>query len=367
MAQLLSEIEWSEPLLAPDIDPAWEAELRRRGGNVSEVDRRIAPSPWIREACLGINTGRACAISAHLFNVAALVTSQENACRYCYGANRAYMKMLGYPESYIRRIEQDVHLAELDERERALVAFCRNLARSRPRPARAELDGLLRLGYTRDAAHEIALWIALGCFYNRVSTLIASPPERGFEGWVDAKRLRFALTRPLTRFLAARRRRGKRDPAATAAALGAGAYGAVLAPLAGLPGAWIMKAALDDAFASTVLSRGTKALMFAIVARSLDCRPSETEARRLLAADGFSDAEIDQSLASLECARAPASEARLLPWVRDTVHFQTAQIQGHTRELAAEMGNAAALEAIGVAALANATVRLAMLVESPRE
>jgi alkylhydroperoxidase family enzyme len=363
MAQLLNEIQWAEPLLAPDIDPAWEAELRRRGGNVSEVDRRIAPSPWLREACLGVTLGRACAIPAHLFNVAALVTSQENACRYCYGANRAYMKMLGYPESYIRRIEQDVHLAELDEKERALVAFCRNLARSRPRPARAELDTLVRMGYTREAAHEIALWIALGCFYNRISILIASPPERGFEGWVNAKSRWFALAGPVMRILAARRRRGKTDPAATATALGAGVYGAVLAPLAGLPGASIMKDALDGAFASSVLARGTKALMFAVVARSLDCRTSEAEARRLLAAGGFGEVEIDESLASLESARVPAAEARLLPWVRDTVHLQTALVQGHTRELAASLGNAAALEAIGVAALANATVRLAMLVE----
>src|SRR6185369_15245373 len=250
MAQLLNEIQWSEPLLAPDIDPAWESELKRRGGNVSEVDRRIAPSPWIREACLGVTVGKACALPAHLFNVAALVTAQENACRYCYGANRAYMKMLGYPESYIRRIEQDVHLAELDEKERALVSFCRNLARSRPRPARAELDALLRLGYTREAVHEIALWIALGCFYNRISILIASPPERGFEGWVAAKSRWFALAGPVMRLLAAQRRRGKADLAATAAALGTGVYGTVLSPLAGLPGAAVMKAALDGAFAS---------------------------------------------------------------------------------------------------------------------
>jgi alkylhydroperoxidase family enzyme len=363
MAQLLSEIEWGEPLLAPDIDPGWETELKRRGGNASEVDRRIAPSPWLREACLGINTGRVCAISAHLFNVATLVTAQENACRYCYGASRAYMQNLGYSESFIRRIEQDVHLAELSEKERALVAFCRNLARSRPRPALAERDALLRHGYTLAAAHEIALWIALGCFYNRVSTLIASPPERGYEQWVSAKRLKFLLLAPLMRFQAARRRRGKPDPAASAEALRAGPFGPVLAPLAGLPGAMIMKSALDGAFASDVLSRGTKALMFAIVARSLDCRASEAEARRLLAAEGFSDAEIEKSLASLDSARVPAIEARLLPWVRDTVHFQTAQIQRRTRELAASMGSAAVLEAIGVAALANATVRLAMLVE----
>ena len=363
MTQLLNEIEWSEPLLPPDIDPAWEAELKRRGGNGSEVDRRIAPSVWIREACLGINTGKASEIPAHLFNVAALVTSQENACRYCYGANRAYLKMLGYSDAYIRRIETDAHLAELNEKERALVTFCRNHARSRPRPARAEIEDLVRLGYARAAAHELALWIALGCFYNRVTILLAVPPEQGFEQWVVARKLRFLLTGPVMRLLAERRRRGKPDPSLTAEMLGAGPYGPVLAPLERLPGARIMKNALDGAFASSVISRAAKALMFAIVARSLDCRPSETEARRLLAAEGFSAAETDKALSSLQAPRLSEAEARLLPWVRDTVHIQTVRVQGRTRELAAAIGSPAALEAIGVASLANATVRLAMLLE----
>jgi alkylhydroperoxidase family enzyme len=363
MAQLLNEIQWGEPLLAPNIDPAWEAELKRRGGNVSEVDRRIASSPWLREACLGVTLGRACAIPAHLFNVAAMVTSQENACRYCYGANRAYLKMLGYSESYIRRIEQDVHLAELDEKERAVVTFCRNLARSRPRPALAERDRLVSLGYSKEAVHEIALWVALGCFYNRVTILIASPPEQGFEDWVRAKQRWFAFAGPVMRVLAARRRRGAADPAATAAVLGAGEFGQVLAPLAGLPGAWVMKSALEGAFASTVLTRGAKALMFAIVARTLDCRPCEGGARKLLGAEGYGEAEIDEALAMLSSKRLSAAEARLLPWVRSTVHYQTGAIQRQTRELAAAIGPAATLEAIGVAALANATVRLAMLAE----
>jgi alkylhydroperoxidase family enzyme len=362
MAQLLNEIPWAEPLLPPDIDPAWEAELKRRGGNGSEVDRRIAPSPWLREACLGINIGRASELSAHLFNVASLVTAQENACRYCYGANRAYMKFLGYSESYIRRVEQEVHLAELNEGERALVSFCRSLARSRPRPPRAEFDALLHHGYTRDAALEIALWIALGCFYNRVTILIASPPELGFEGVANGpKAILFALMGPLQRRQAERRRRGERDPALTDELLRAGPYGAVLAPLAGLPGAKIMKAALDGAFASGVLSRTAKALMFGVVARSLACRTSEAEARRL--AEGLGEAEFEQALATLESTRLSAAEAGLLRWVRDTVYIQTAQAQARTRELAQAIGRPAVLEAIGTAALANAAVRLAMLVE----
>lgn len=142
-----------------------------------------------------------------------------------------------------------------------------------------------------------------------------------------------------------------------------GAFGPVVATLAGLPAAAVLKTALDGAFASTVLPRHTKALMFAVVARTLGCRHSETEARKMLASENFDDPEIETALATLDSKRLALHESRLLSWVRDTVHYQTATIQGQTRALAADIGDEAVLEAIGVAALANATVRLAMLLE----
>ena len=77
------------------------------------------------------------ALPERLVRIGSMVTAQENACRYCYGANRAFMKMLGYSEAFIQSVERDVQLAEMDPRERAFVDFCRNLARSRPRPSRS--------------------------------------------------------------------------------------------------------------------------------------------------------------------------------------------------------------------------------------
>jgi alkylhydroperoxidase family enzyme len=364
MAQLLAEIPWGESLLPPVSDPAWEAEIKRRGGQVAEVDRRVAPNAWLREACLGLTTYRASAIPDRLFHIGAMVTSQENSCRYCYGANRAYMKILGYSESFISRIERDAHLAELDDKERAFIAFCRNLARSRPRPSRADRDALVQLGYSQLAVHEMALVISMGCFYNRIGLLMACPPEAGFERMANglAGRL-IGMAGPLVRALAARRRVRESAPALDAGTLTGGAFGPILAPLIGLPGAGYVKAALDGSFASATLPRRTKALMFAIVARTLGSRLCEDEARRLLAAEDFAQSEIESALATLNSSRLPPDEARMLPWVRGTVHYQVAAIQNQTRALGAAVGPSAVLEAIGVAALANATVRLAMLVE----
>jgi len=147
MAQLLDEIEWGQAILPRISDPAWEAEVKRRAGQVSEVDRRVASSPWVREVCVSMTSYRPVAMPQRLFNIGALVTAQENSCRYCYGANRAYMKVLGYSESFISRIERDATFAELDEKERAFIAFCRSLARSRPRPVKADYEALVALGF----------------------------------------------------------------------------------------------------------------------------------------------------------------------------------------------------------------------------
>ena len=74
-----------------------------------------------------------------------------------------------------------LRLAELDSKEQAVLAFCRNLARSRPRPARAEAERLVALGYAPLAVAEIASCVAGSCFYNRVITITACPPQADLE------------------------------------------------------------------------------------------------------------------------------------------------------------------------------------------
>ena len=364
MALLLNEIEWSEPILPRVADPAWEATIKRRGAPLGEAEQRVSPSLWIREACLWVLTYRARDLSERLATIGAMVAAQENACRYCYGALRASMKVLGYSESTISRIERDVRVTELDAKEHAFVAFCRKLARSRPRPARADREALVALGYAPLTVSEIAFQVAFGGFHARVTALIACPPERFFERLANGPvGFLIGLTEPLWRARQRRRFLAQLPEPPGIDALRSGAFGSVVAALAGLPAAAVLKTALDDAFASNVLSRPAKALMFGVIARTLDCRHTEAEARRLLNSEGWVDQEIDSALATLQCPRLAPQEAGLLAWARDTVHYQTGPIQKATRSLCTQIGEAALLEAVGVAALANTTVRVAMLLE----
>ncbi|MBB3178474.1 hypothetical protein [Variovorax sp. Sphag1AA] len=359
MAMLLSEIQWSDPVLPASPDAEWEAELKRRGAQVLEVDRRVASVRWLREASYQATNYIPGAVPERLHRMGSMVTAQENACRYCYGANRAFMKVLGYRESFIQQVERDVLMAELDEKQRAYIAFCRRLARSKPRPAAAERTALLASGYTPTQVGEIAFAISFGCFYNRVSTLMAAPPEQKFE--------RMAAS-PMRWVIGLAMRLMKKPEAAVQAlpdpaALTSGPFGAVLAPLAGLRAASIMKAALDGAFESGELSRCAKVLMFAVIARTVACPHCEAAAVRLLQDEGLSQAEIDSAIGTLRSPRLAPRENGLLSWARDTVYYEPSSIQQKTRTLGAELGPQALLEAIGVAALANGTVRLAMLLE----
>jgi AhpD family alkylhydroperoxidase len=98
-----------------------------------------------------------------------------------------------------------------------------------------------------------------------------------------------------------------------------------------------------------------------VVARTLGCPHCESGATQLLLEEGLSQTEIENAMATLRCPRLAQREAGLLAWARDTVYYEPSSIQQKTRALGAELGADALLEAIGVASLANGTVRLGML------
>lgn len=255
-------------------------------------------------------------------------------------------------------------MAELEQRERACIDFYRNLARSRPRPPRQERDKLIDVGYSALAVNEMAFAVAICCFYNRVATLIAAPPEAGFERMADGFMGRLmGLAMPVMDALGRLRRRDSPQLPPEPLELTNGGFAQVIAPLAQLPSYRVMHSMLRGAFASDVLTVPTKALMFAVVARTFGCSLCEREAIKVLVQEGLSEREIETALATLQWKGLAPQQSGLLSWARDTVYYETGKIQPLTRQLGAAIGDAALLEAIGVAALANSTVRLAMLVE----
>jgi alkylhydroperoxidase family enzyme len=211
----------------------------------------------------------------------------------------------------------------------------------------------------------MASLIAFGCFYNRVTALLACPPEVGFERFSESILGRLmALAGPwLLRPRANRKRMASGDRASNQRLPEDAAFRSLAEALEGLPAAVLLCETLESALASPVLPRRTKLLMFAVVARALECSHCQAESRALLADEGLGPEEVDRCVAALGSQSLEPHESSILRWVRGTVHYEPWAIQQRTHELKEEVGEATLLEAVGVAALANGTVRLAMLLE----
>jgi len=328
----LLDIDWPDPLVP-----------------MSQI---VEHAPWLAEG-----SGLVLAFAPpRLIDVATLVTSQENACRYCYGALRAAMRISGYSDVQIRDLEREVELADGVTRE--VVRLARKLARSDPRPVRAELTALERQGLDPRAVAEIVFVVAATCFSNRVGTFLALPPERAVEraaeSWIGRLigRLQMQVAGRKTR------RAGPCDPVEAR-----GALAPLLRQLPQSPITAWFAGLVDQTFATGTLERRTKLLILAVVARTMGCRFCEEAAGTELQGLGLRSEALQRVLATLSGPEISPLEGRLLDWGRETVHYQTGSIQKRTRALASEVGVEALLEGVSAAAVSNTAVRIAMLLE----
>ena len=361
MPLLLEQLQGAEEPLAPEVsDPAWEDEVRGVMGMVPGSLKRIASSRWVRMTYLDAVRCPLAALASGDMELAGLVTAQENACRYCYGAARARMKMIGFTDEMVDRIERNVQLVEAEPRERELVQFCRNLARSKPRPSRQAREKLKEVGYSELQTAELAFVVAAAGFCNRTSTLLAVPPEVEMEGFGRQQK---GFFNKLSSWLPGKKQPAKLPPPNHPPPKFDGPYGKLVRTLEGSPAAAVLEAMLNAAFSSEVLPRRSLSLVFAVVAHTLECQICETGAAEILDGEGFSRGDLGEVLDTLASPKLTELEALVIPWARDTVWMpeQPARIQSRTRPLLDALGPRVLVEAVGAAALANSCVRLAML------
>jgi alkylhydroperoxidase family enzyme len=347
-------IEWEACVLEPVHNEDAERMLRKTYGIVPPGTRYFLTSPWLPRAfaALGTEALPLRFASGDLAQMVALVVSQDNSCRYCYAATRSVMRILGFPDAQIRRLEENTFGADLSPSDVAALQFARCVSRAAPRPCTADWQPLLAAGASPAAILEIAFLTATNIFFNRMSTLPALPPE---EMELD-RRWYVQLLRPLIAYML-RPHRTNEDALLTAEQR-RGPFAATVNALDGLPGAPRLRAVIDTAWQSAVLERRTKALVFAVVARGLGCPLSDAEARRLLIDEGHAPASIDQLLAHLSGPDMSPQDAAAAALARESIWVRPAQIQRQVRSLRSLFSTEQLVELLGIAALANTVCRL---------
>ena len=178
MAFSLDQIDWCDvPLLPPLPDPAWERESARRFGFASNMAKYLAPVRWLMDAEQLVEARVTPGISIALRALISLVVAMDSSCRHCYGAFRSMLKIMGYSERMIQKLEESLAISQLTKKEQVALEFARKVSRSAPRPSESDLKELADVGYSRVEIAEIAYLAGINAAGNRLATLLAVPHD----------------------------------------------------------------------------------------------------------------------------------------------------------------------------------------------
>ncbi len=357
----LQAVEWQECFVEPRRDPQLEREMRKAIGFSSPATRYFSSSPWIVRSMIGFHRAglRAVYSSTQLVELIHLVISQDNSCRFCYAAARTAMRLLGVPDERVEQLQYDLAAADLSGPDKAALEFCRRVSRADPLAGSDDWRVLRAAGLEDGAVKEVAFTAAISVYFNRLMTLPAVPVERIERistSWLF--RLMLPIAGLITR---SRMRRGQLEQAIP----GRGPYAYLVSALGRLPAARALQAVIEDVWGETVLPRRTKALVFAVVARGLGCPVAEDEARRLLADEDLGSEDVSEILGRLASPRLDSIEAVVVPFARETIRYDPAQIQRRGRDLFEQLGNERFVDLVGVAAFANAVCRMSVIIDPP--
>jgi AhpD family alkylhydroperoxidase len=359
MASALAQVPWEPCFVEPKVDRALENYARRRTGLPNGAVRYFAAAPWVAHAAVDLppSVSQLMHLDGRTSSLIGLVVSQENACRFCFAAVRAMLWFQGMDRERVLHVEQEAARSDLPPKTQAAIGYARAQSRSGPSAAHAAWRAMRAAGVSLHEAREIAFTVALSDILNRLHTALAIPPlpmERMPEQWP------MRLLRPLfERILRAHRSPGA---ALTDEPPSDQPYAALLRAYAGSPVGTVLARTLQAMWTSSHLTRRCKLLMFGVVSRGLPCQLCEHEISAALQREGLDPAAVARALTHLDGPQLTPEERLLMPFARETLWYQPAVLQRHTRAMAKNLSSEQLIEAVGVAALANGLCRMAAVV-----
>ena len=355
----MSEIEWEPCLLTQRPAPELEMRFERETGRPGKLMRYFEGSKWLGDTMLlmSVQLTTFVHIDTNLADQVGLVVSQDNSCRFCFGVQRAFLRVLGMSEKHIARLEQDLLTGDFNARERAALDFARRVSQSKPLTSLSDIVPLREVGFSDEEIVELAGHIAMHLFMNRMSTFVALPPKQveqfPDQWWVRLLRPVFAV-----KFRSMRRRS---KPTLLLDTEKSGPLSGFVNALDGLPIARGLRTTIDRLWTSSSLPPRTISLLFAVVGRALGSPACEHEAREMLREQGFAKAEIDQILTHLSSPALSEIEQLLVPLARETVWYQPVQIQRRFAALQSKVSNEQFLDFLGAVSLMNSLCRLRVI------
>lgn len=351
---MLEEIEWEACVLEPRRDAALERDMRQQFGiPAPPILAYFECVPWVARGLVALLSFPRLHVNDALSDLIGLVVAEDNSCRCCYAAHRALMRLQGFSSRRVRELEQGRFKTRIDARDVLALEFARRISR-----AETDLTNdrarLRAVGWADDAINEIAAVAAANVFWNRASTIPALPVA-GIERIAAFPGL--SLLEPLARRLLFPPRR-ETTPLEREHCVGPWAF--AIEALARLPAGRCLRHIIDEACESPVLPHSSKLLVFAVIARAVNCARSEREAVRLLIEADMAPESVGEVLRHLHSSQLDPTQVAIVEFARESVRYRPSEIQRGAHELRKSLGEGSMVELIGIMALGNALCRLTL-------
>lgn len=353
--------DWREPIVQAHSSPSLERLFRRHTGLAPAVTPYIAPHPWAYRPFLFLMNPDLRAIDDELCSQICFVVARDNACRFCYGSFRVFLRVAGYSSAELNRLEEKLYLNTENDPEHPAFKFAVSISQGRLEQ-KSTIAQLQKVGYEAKAIREIAGIAVTATLINRVATMLSVPLNESAESFTS--QWFFDLLQPVVQGLL----EGWQQYATP-----------TMAPLdtdevEGPLGPWIRRlrgtcvgSVIHDCTrkwlrCDSALPLRTKLFVLAVIARGLNAAALEERAATLL--HDHCDVAAPAVTAVVDHLRGEAVDERtagLLRLARESIRYEAGQIQTVVRERVQDVSRAETLDAIATLGLCNALARLHVL------
>ncbi len=358
---LPSADDWRNPIVEPHESPALERLFRRRTGLAPAMVPYVAPHSWAYRPFLFLMNPELEALDAQLSSQICFVVARDNACRFCYGSFRSFLRVAGFSETELDQLEGDLYLNEEEGAEREALKFAVEISQGHLQQD-ASVASLRRAGYSDTAIREIGGIAGVSTLINRVATMLAIPLNEDAETLTS--QWYFGLLQPAVRVLL---HGWQRLATPDAPPLRDEEIDGPLAPwIRPLRGTCVGHVVNDIATQwidrETALPLRTKLFILAVVARGLHSTALEERAGTLLGE--CCDVSTDEFEAVVDHLRGSVvtdHEAALLRLARESIRYEAGRIQTTVREYTGDLSRSETIDAVATLGVSNALARLRAL------
>lgn len=168
------------PENAPEQSRPLLKELVARLGFLPNVYAAVSESPMALRAWLGLKT----TVETGLFTpierrIVMMTTSYLNNCSYCVAAGSAQGDKEGVSKDIIEALRTDKPLKDVKLEQ--LRQFTKSVLKRMGRPEQADIDAMLKAGYTHAHILEVVSIVSLGMMGNYINHIIQAPLDKQFE------------------------------------------------------------------------------------------------------------------------------------------------------------------------------------------